>query len=328
MDYRRFGKATVSAIGLGTWQFSGTDWGEVPEEDAFAALEAAADTGITFIDTADMYGAGRSEQIIGRFLKAREDRGRFFVATKLGRRLDPGWPDNFSEDTMRRHTEESLGRLGVDALDLTQTHSLPLEVMQEGTIFANLRRQQEAGLIRTFGASVESIEEALVCLQTPGLASLQIIFNVFRQRPVEELFSQAAEAGVAVIVRLPLASGLLSGKFTKDSSFPTQDHRHYNCDGQAFNVGETFSGLPFQTGIELVEMLRARVPHQMSLAQFALRWCLDFPAVTTVIPGARRAAQVRENAATADLPELSRELHQELSVFYQEDVHPHVRGKY
>jgi len=330
MKTRSFGPRgpQVSEIGLGTWQLGGTEWGTIADADAIATLHAAADAGVNFIDTADIYGGGRSEARIGMFLKERRDRDRFFVATKLGRSSDPGWPENFTLAAIRRHTEGSLARLGVDALDLTQTHCIPTEVMQSGAVWDHLRRLKEEGLIKRFGASVESMEEAVICLGVEGMASLQIIFNIFRQKPIETLFEQAKAEGVALIVRLPLASGLLSGKFAASTTFAAADHRNFNRDGAAFNVGETFAGLPFEKGAGLAETLKAFVPAGAAMADFALRWCLDFDAVTTIIPGATRPDQARQNAKASDLPPLSPELHAKLKKFYRDEVAAHIRGKY
>jgi len=330
MKTRTFGPRgpQVSEIGLGTWQLGGSEWGQVTDAEALATLHAAAEAGTTFIDTADIYGQGRSETRIGRFLRERPDRDRFFVATKLGRSSDPGWPENFTLAAMRRHTEGSLARLGVEALDLTQTHCIPPEQMKTGAVWDHLRRLQQDGLIKRFGASVESVQEALLCLDVEGLSALQIIFNLFRQKPIEALFQQAKRQGVALIVRLPLASGLLAGKFAKGTSFAPADHRNFNRDGAAFNVGETFAGLPFEKGVELADALKTFVPQQLTMSQFALRWCLDFDAVTTVIPGATRPDQARQNATAADLPPLEPQLHAKLATFYREQVAAHVRGKY
>lgn len=318
----------VSEIGIGTWQLGGTEWGDVPEEEALSTLAAAADAGVTFIDTADIYGLGRSESLIGRFLKGRPDKDRFVVATKLGRHPEPGWPANFTREIVRKHTEDSLRRLGVDVIDLTQTHSLPLEVMRDTGIFDFLRELRDEGKIKAFGASVESVEEALFCLDVEGMASLQIIFNIFRQKPIDALFDQAQAKGIALIIRLPLASGLLAGKFTRDTTFAPNDHRSFNRDGEKFNVGETFAGLPFEKGLQLVEKIRPWVPAGMTMAQMALRWCLDFESVTTVIPGAKRPDQARDNAAASDLPMLSPTLHNRLARFYETQVAPYIRGKY
>lgn len=318
----------VSEIGIGTWQLGGTEWGDVTDEQALATLEAAAEAGTTFLDTADIYGMGRSETLIGRFLKARPDRDRFFVATKLGRSPQPGWPQNFTREAVFQHTEDSLRRLGVEALDLTQTHCVPTEHLQRYDVFEHLRELKRQGKIKAFGASVESMDEALFCLDQEGLASLQIIFNLFRRKPIDMLFDRAKSQGVALIIRLPLASGLLAGKFTRQTTFAPTDHRTFNRDGQSFNVGETFAGLPFEKGVELVDQLKPMVPNHRNMAQFALRWCLDFDAVTTVIPGAKRPEQARDNAAASAWPPLSAELHQQLKEFYVQRVASEIRGPY
>jgi aryl-alcohol dehydrogenase-like predicted oxidoreductase len=318
----------VSEIGIGTWQLGGAEWGDVPEDQALETLQAAADAGVTFIDTADIYGLGRSESLIGRFLKSRRDRSRFFVATKLGRHPEPGWPENFSRETIFQHTDDSLRRLGIDVIDLMQTHCIPKEQMQSGEVFQHLRTLRDRGKIKAFGASVESMEEARICLAHEGLGSLQIIFNIFRRKPIEELFESARQRNVALIVRLPLASGLLAGKFTKKTNFDPSDHRSFNRDGEKFNVGETFAGLPFERGVELAEQIRPLVPGGMSMAQFALRWCLDFDAVTTVIPGARRPDQARDNAAASEMPPLDEATHQRLRELYEQQVAGEIRGAY
>jgi len=333
MKERPFGRARtrVSEIGLGCWQLGGADWGDVSDEQALATLAAASDAGVNFFDTADVYGLGRSESLIGRFLKSRKAehaKGHLFVATKLGRFPEPGWPGNFTEKAFRGHTEASLKRLGVEALDLTQLHCIPTKELKKAEVFEWLRALQKEGKVRHFGASVESMEEAMVCVKQEGLASLQIIFNVFRQKPLTVLFGEARHRGVALVVRLPLASGLLSGKMSKDTHFPESDHRSYNRDGQKFNVGETFAGLRFEKGVELADALKPLVPQGMTMAQMALRWCLDFEAVTTVIPGAKSPAQARANALVSDTRGLSDELHERLRTFYLDRVATHIRGPY
>ncbi len=327
MRFRPFGRTgeSVGEIGLGTWQLGGADWGEVDERHALDTLGAAAEGGVNFFDTADVYGLGRSEELIGKFLK--EASGRFFVATKLGRFPAPGWPANFSLDAIRAHTEASLRRLGVEAVDLTQLHCIPTEVLREGEVFEHLRTLKREGKIRHFGVSVETNEEALICLRQEDLASLQIIFNIFRRKPVE-FFDEARARGVALVVRLPLASGLLSGKFTKETEFAPTDHRSYNRDGQSFNVGETFAGLPFEKGVELADALKPLVPEGMTMAQMALRWILDLDAVSVVIPGARNPAQARANLAAAALEPLGADLHARLREFYETRVAEHIRGPY
>ena len=333
MRQRPFGRlrTRVSEIGLGCWQLGGSDWGDVSDEQALETLRAAADAGVTFFDTADVYGLGRSETLIGRFLaerKSQHAKGHLFVATKLGRFPDPGWPQNFSLESFRAHTEASLKRLGVDALDLTQLHCVPPDQLKRGEVFEWLRTLQKEGKIRHFGASVESMSEAMLCVKQEALVSLQIIFNIFRQKPLTELFGEARHRGVALIVRLPLASGLLSGKMSADTQFAANDHRHYNRDGQQFNVGETFAGLRFEKGIELADALKPLVPTGMTMARMALRWCLDFEAVSTVIPGAKSPKQAKENAAVSDARGLSDDLHERLRTFYLDRVATHIRGPY
>jgi aryl-alcohol dehydrogenase-like predicted oxidoreductase len=327
MKTRTFGKTgfVVGEVGLGTWQLGG-DWGDVPEDVALATLRAAVEAGINFFDTADVYGAGRSERLIGRFLQG--SRAKIFVATKLGRFGDPGWPQNFTRAAVRRHTEASLQRLGVDALDLTQLHCVPPEVLMRGELFGWLGELQAEGKIKAFGASVESMDEALWCVQQEGCASLQIIFNIFRQKPIAALFAAARARAVALIVRLPLASGLLAGRFTKATRFPAGDHRNYNRDGQAFNVGETFAGLPFEKGVELADALKPLVPAGLTMADMALRWCLDFDAVSVIIPGAKNPEQARANARVSGLPRLPPALHAKLADLYQREVQAHIRGPY
>ncbi len=327
MNQRTLGATgmVVGEVGVGTWQLGG-DWGEVSDEAALATLRAAADAGIDFLDTADVYGAGRSERLIGRFLK--ETRARVRVATKLGRFGDPGWPQNFTRAVVRRHTEASLQRLGVEALDLTQLHCVPPEVLTRGELFGWLRELRTEGKIRAYGASVESMDEALWCVRQEGCASLQIIFNIFRQKPIATLFEPARARGMALIVRLPLASGLLAGKFTAATRFPASDHRHYNRDGQAFNVGETFAGLPFEQGVALADAFKPLVPPGLTLAAMALRWCLDYDAVSVVIPGAKNPEQARANARVSGLPPLSPALHAQLAELYRRDVEGHIRGPY
>ena len=316
----------VSEMGLGCWQLGGSDWGNLDDATALDILRSAADAGVTFFDTADVYGGGRSETLIGRFLEEGGAGKEIFVATKLGR--GGMYPDGYTEAAVRAATEASLKRLGVDALDLTQLHCVPEAVLRRGEIFGWLRRLKDEGKIRAFGASVETDAEALVCLEQAGLSSLQIIFNLFRQKPATEVFPTAKQKNVAIIVRLPLASGLLSGKMKRDTAFGEKDHRTYNRDGAAFNVGETFAGLPFEKGVELADALRAFVPDGAAMAQWTQRWILDHDAVTVAIPGASRAAQAADNAAVSDLPPLTPELHEPLRRFYREQVAGHIRGPY
>lgn len=315
----------VSEVGLGCWQLGGSEWGNLDEKEAFSILHTAVDAGTDFFDTADVYGAGRSESLIGRFLK--ECRERIFVATKLGRTSEL-FPDKYTEQSVRAATEASLKRLGVESLDLTQLHCVPPEVLQQGEIFDWLRTLRQQGKIKSFGASVESMEEALLCLEQDGLASLQIIFNLFRQKPVSVLFPKATEKKVAIIVRLPLASGLLSGKMTTATTFGENDHRTFNRNGEKFNVGETFAGLPFELGVELAGELKRFVPPDQTLAELSQRWILDHDAVTTIIPGASRPEQAGRNAKVSSLPPLGENLHTQLRDFYEQKVARHIRGPY
>lgn len=327
MHKKPFGKekTMVSEVGLGTWQIGGS-WGTVEDKTAMEILHTAADAGITFFDTADVYGDGRSEKLIGAFLKQHKE--KIFVATKLGRGSTPGWPDNFTPEAMFRHTDDSLSRLGVEQIDLIQLHCIPLEVLADGAVFDVLRDLKKQGKIADFGASVESVEEALVCLKEEGIASLQVIFNIYRQKLITDLFGKAQQKGVSLIARVPLASGLLSGKMKKSTTFDKTDHRNFNRDVAAFNVGETFAGLPFEKGVELTEELASFKPEGMTLAQMALRWVVDHEAVSVVIPGASRPAQALDNAAISALPPLSPELHKKLETFYTEKVAQHIRGPY
>ncbi len=328
MKLRPFGKTgtSVSEIGIGCWQFGG-DWGDVGEQQCLDALHAAVDAGVTFIDTADVYGAGRSETIIGQF--QRERREDLFIATKLGR-LE-GYPDQYSLDLLRRCTQNSLARLQRGVIDLTQLHCIPPHYLKSGEVFDWLRTLQAEGLIKHWGVSVEAMDEALVCLEQDDLASFQIIFNVFRQKPIDVLFEKAKQKNVALIIRLPLASGLLAGKYTPDTTFPETDHRNYNRDGKFFNAGETFAGLPFEKGVALTEQLRPILTENAgdaTMAQMAQRWILDHDAVTTVITGANKPQQARDNAAVSGLPTLSEQQHEALRAFYQEHVADHIRGVY
>jgi aryl-alcohol dehydrogenase-like predicted oxidoreductase len=327
MKQRAFGTTgkNVSEIGLGTWQIGGS-WGNVSDAEALQILHKATDTGVTFFDTADVYGDGRSEKLIGRFLK--ESSNEVFVATKIGRWNTPGWPKNFTFEAMRQHVEACLSRLNVDTLELVQLHCIPTDELKKGEVFNNLRRLQQEGKIKQFGVSVETMEEGLICLEQNDVASLQIIFNIFRQKPISTLFDAAKSRNVALIVRVPLASGLLSGKMTKQTKFDETDHRNFNRDGSAFNVGETFAGLPFEIGIDLVDKLKAMVPDGMTMPQMALRWILDFDSVTTVIPGASNASQVESNISASQLAPLPVQLHKALSEFYEQSVASHIRGPY
>ena len=313
----------IGEVGLGCWQLGGTEFGPLDEETGYQILSAAKDSGSNFFDTANVYGSGRSERIIGKFLKEHGD--GITVASKTGREV---YPDGYSETNLRKSVLESNEKLGLDCLDLVQLHCIPHSILREGAIFDWLRALKSEGLIRHFGASVESIEEGLTCLEHQDLLSLQVIFNPFRQKLIEELFPRAAEQGVGIIVRLPLASGLLSGKFNAETTFGESDHRNFNRDGACFNVGETFAGIPFEKGVELANQLRPLVPAGMTMAQMSLRWILDFEAVSSIIPGASSPEQANENTAVSSLSPLSGELHDALRQFYLNNVHGHIRGPY
>jgi aryl-alcohol dehydrogenase-like predicted oxidoreductase len=327
MKYRLFKNREVSEIGLGTWQLGSADWGVIDEEKAFSILQAYVDGGGNFIDTADVYGMGTSERIIGRFLQTTDK--NIVVATKLGRRGDAscGWPQNFTYDFMRAHVESSLTNLGLSKLFLEQLHCIPTEELRSGKVFRNLQKLRDEGLIENWGVSVETSEEALMCLEQEGLASLQIIFNLFRQHVAEEVFVKAKEKNVAIIVRVPLASGLLTGKFNETTTFQEKDHRNYNANGEAFNAGETFSGIPFNEGVKSSHEIAGLLPDNR-MAQWALRWILDHPEVTTVIPGASSVKQVKSNIAASDLPSLEKQIHHHLRDIYDKKIKPLIRGHY
>jgi aryl-alcohol dehydrogenase-like predicted oxidoreductase len=327
MHYRYFKGTPVAEVGLGTWQLGSADWGNVDESQAFSILQAYIDAGGNFIDTADVYGMGVSETVIGKFLKT--TKAEIFVGTKLGRRNDGanGWPQNFSYNTMKRQAEDSLRHLGISQLFLEQLHCIPTEEMRTGNVFDHLRKLQEEGLIKHFGASVETTEEALMCLEQEGLASLQIIFNLFRQHVADEVFAKAKEKGVALIIRVPLASGLLSGKFDENTRFEKNDHRNYNANGEAFNAGETFSGIDFEEGVKLSGKIRSILPDG-NMAALAIRWILDHPEVTTVIPGASKVTQVHSNVAASGLPPLSANVHQQLRQLYDAEIYHNIRGHF
>ena len=313
--------AQVSEVGLGCWQIGGS-WGEVSSDDALQILRAAHENGVTMFDTANVYGDGRSEKLIGQFLRE-SGASDVFVATKLGR-----GGEKLTLDGMRAATEKSLSNLGVEALDLTQLHCIPTEDLRRGEVFEHLRALQDEGKIKRFGASVESMEEAHLCLQHEGLSSLQIIFNLFRQKPIDDLFEAAKSKNVGLIVRLPLASGLLSGKMTIDTKFDEEDHRNFNRNGEQFNVGETFAGLPFEKGVELADELKTFVPENTTMAQWSQRWILDYDAVTAIIPGASKRSQIESNVGAAQLAPLSEETHRKLRDWYQSNVAQWIRGPY
>lgn len=323
MKTRLLGKTgyEVGEIGLGCWQLGG-DFGPVEDDAAAAILDAANAAGINFWDTADVYGGGLSERRIG----AHEKGPGVKVATKLGR-SSALFPNKYNKERMRESLIGSAQRLGVATLDLAQLHCVPTPVLREGEIFGWMEELRAEGLVRHWGASVETIEEGLICLEQPGCATLQIIFNLLRQDAAEKLLPQAAEKNVGIIVRLPLASGLLSGKYDKNSTFDETDHRNYNRDGQAFSVGETFSGIKFERGVELVQELKGLAPEGVPLSQFALRWILDHPQVSTIIAGVSRPEQIADNVAASERKSLFPALMTQLGEWYRQEVRPEIRGE-
>ena len=328
MHKRRFGRTgwRVSEIGFGSWAI-GADWGDVEEKDAIAALNAALDSGVTMIDTADVYGDGRAERLIAKALKGRGGQ-RPIVATKAGKRLNPHVASGYNRKNLTAFVERSLRYLDVDVLDLVQLHCPMTEVFYQPETFEALEALVQEGKIRHYGVSVEKVEEGIKALQYPGVASVQIIYNMFRQRPAELFFEMAGKQDVAVIVRVPLASGLLSGKFKADSNFSPKDHRNYNRHGEAFDVGETFSGVDYEQGLQAVEELRPLVPADATMAQWALRWILMNPAVTVTIPGAKTVRQAQENAAASDLPPLSPQAMERIDDIYRRRIKPSVHQRW
>jgi len=328
LEYRNLGETgmRVSEISLGTWAF-GDGWGTVSEDDALSALNRAVDLGVNFLDTADVYGDGRSERLIGRLLKDRPD-DEILVATKAGRRLDPHAAEGYDYDNLSVFVERSLKNLGVEALDLLQLHCPPTETYRQDSTFEALDRLQGAGKIRNYGVSVERVEEARMALDYPGVATVQIIFNIFRQKPAEEFFPLAEERDVGILARVPLASGLLSGKMSSDRVFAEDDHRNFNREGKAFDRGETFAGVNFETGLLAAEELKELVPEGHTLAQFALRWILMHPAVSCAIPGGKNPTQVEDNVAAANMAPLSEETMRRAREIYEGHVREEVHHQW
>ncbi|AEG03046.1 aldo/keto reductase [Sinorhizobium meliloti] len=318
--------ATISEIGFGAWQIGGS-WGDVSEEDGKRALNAALDSGITFIDTADVYGDGRSEKIIAAVLQERGGE-KPFVATKAGRRLNPHLAEGYTGANIEAFIDRSLANLGVETLDLVQLHCPPTEVYYRPEVFGALDRLVTMGKIRHYGVSVEKVEEALKAIEYPGVATVQIIYNIFRQRPQDLFFAEAKKKDVGVVVRVPLASGLLSGKISKDTVFAADDHRNFNRHGEAFDVGETFAGVPFDVALQAVDELRTLAPANVPMAQFALRWILAQDAVSVVIPGARNAAQAQSNAAASALAPIDGATLAAIAALYERLIKVHVHQRW
>jgi aryl-alcohol dehydrogenase-like predicted oxidoreductase len=326
MEQRILGRTgtPVGVIGLGAWQL-GADWGEVDEDSAFATLQAAVDSGVTFFDTADVYGDGRSEKFIGRFV--RETGSNVFVATKMGRRVAQD-PANYTLANFREWTDRSRENLQVDTLELVQLHCPPDAVFAGDEFFDALETLVQEKRVAAYGVSVETCAQALAAIARPGVATVQIILNVLRLKPVTEVLPVAAQAGVGIIARVPLASGLLSGRYDEQTTFAENDHRNYNRHGAAFDVGETFSGVDYETGLQAVRALREYVPSGVSTAQWALRWVIDQPGVSVVIPGARNPEQARSNAAVAGQEPLTDRARRAVGRVYDELIRPQIHHRW
>ncbi|MFZ0827650.1 MAG: aldo/keto reductase [Verrucomicrobiia bacterium] len=323
MKYRELGQTgwKVSEISFGAWAIGGA-WGDVSDQDSLAALHAALDGGVNFFDTADVYGDGRSERLMASLRQERKE--TFYIATKAGRRLPQQTPEGYSRKNLTAFIERSLKNLDTEAIDLLQLHCPPTQVFYMPEVFGVLDELVKAGKLRHYGVSVEKVEEALKAIEFPNVQTIQIIFNIFRQRPAELFFPEAQRRKIGILARVPLASGMLSGKITPTSRFAKDDHRNFNRHGEAFDRGETFSGVDFETGLRAVEELKAFAPAGASLAQLALRWILEFPAVTCAIPGAKRPAQVAENIAASDLKRLSPVTMKKIRALYDAQIKPLV----
>ncbi|MCZ8521184.1 aldo/keto reductase [Paenibacillus caseinilyticus] len=327
MNYRQLGNTElrVSEVSFGTWAIGGS-WGRSSDEEALKGLQRAIEEGVNFFDTADVYGAGHAEELLAKATRGQED--RIHVATKFCRAGDIHDPGTYSEKEVRRYCEDSLKRLQRERIDLYQIHCPPLAVLKDGSVFEVLDKLQQEGKIRHYGVSVETVEEGQFCLGVPGVKALQVIFNLFRQKPAVELFPAAKEAGVGILARLPLASGLLTGKFTESTTFEADDHRSFNANGEQFNVGETFAGLPFPRGVELAGELAWIAEGRFTMAQAAMRWILEDANVTCVIPGFKNVRQVEDNLRAADARAFSAEELERLRSFYRDSVASHIRGPY
>jgi aryl-alcohol dehydrogenase-like predicted oxidoreductase len=327
VKYRIFGKTNwkVSEVGLGTWALGG-GWGRVSESDAIGVLEKAIERGINFFDTADVYGDGKSEQLIGQVLKSTDQ--KIYVATKFGRRLDPHVSSGYTKDNLERFLDRSLGNLGVDTIDLIQLHCPPIDLYYKPEIFEALDSFVEQGKIQHYGVSVEKVEEGLKAIEYPGVVSVQIIFNIFRQRPSELFFEQCKKKNIAVIARVPLASGLLTGKMSLATKFPEDDHRNYNRQGKFFDVGETFSGVDFEIGLKAVEELKRIKPDDISCVQMALKWILMHSEVSCVIPGAKNTKQLEENISASELTDLDPDVLKGAKIIYEKFIKPKVHHRW
>lgn len=324
MKYRELGRTgyKVSEVGFGAWAIGGT-WGDVDDKESIATLHTAVDLGVNFFDTADVYGDGHSEQLLAQLKKDRSGE-EIIIATKAGRRLPEQTVEGYSRENLNEFINRSLKNLETDCLDLVQLHCPPQDAYYHPEIFGIMDDFVKEGKINFYGVSVEKVEEAIKAIEYPNVQSVQIIFNMFRQRPTDLFFELAKERQVGILARVPLSSGMLTGKMSKNSTFETDDHRNFNRHGEAFDVGETFSGVDFETGLEVVEQLKSLVPPDMTMAQFALRWILMFDAVTCTIPGAKRPSQEEDNAKSADFPPLSDETMKAIRDLYESKIKPLV----
>lgn len=327
MNYRKLGKTgyEVSEVSFGGWAIGGT-WGDVEDEQSMAALREAVNQGINFFDTADVYGDGRSEKLMAKLRK--ETDKEIHIATKAGRRLDPHTAEGYNKENLNKFVDRSLKNLDVDTIDLLQLHCPPTEVYDQEEVFEVLEEMVEAGKIKNYGVSVEKVEEAMKALEYENVATVQIIFNMFRHKPADEFFAKAKEKGVGIICRVPLASGLLTGKFSKDSTFAENDHRNFNRDGEAFDKGETFSGVDFELGLKAVDELEKIKPEGLTMAQFALKWILMHDAVSCVIPGGKKPWQVKDNAAASEADDLSDEVMERVDEIYDEYIRDSVHHRW
>ena len=330
MKYRELGRTgwKVSEMGFGSWAIGGDAWGQTDDSQAIAALNRAIDLGVNFIDTADVYGDGHSEQLIARVRKQRGNSQPLYIATKAGRRLNPHTAEGYNKANLTGFVERSLRNLETDALDLLQLHCPPGEVYDNPEVFAALDDLVKEGKLKYYGVSVERVEEAMKAIKYPNVQSVQIIFNMFRLKPAEHFFAAAQASKVGIIVRVPLASGLLTGKFKPDTQFSATDHRNYNRHGESFDAGETFSGVDYETGLKAVEALRPLVPPGETLAEFALRWILMFPEVSTVIAGSKDAQQAEANSRAALLPEIDQNTMQKVTEIYDQYIKAQVHSRW
>lgn len=327
MNYRSLGRTSlkISELSFGTWAIGGS-WGKVNDEESLRGIQSAIESGVNFFDTADVYGDGHSEELLAKATKGKED--EIHIGTKFCRAGNIHDPQNYSKKTVRSYCEASLKRLNRDTIDLYQVHCPPLEILKQGSVFEALDELQKEGKIKHYGVSVETVEEGLYSIEHSNVSTLQVIFNIFRQKPLEQLLPLAYEQGIGILVRLPLASGLLTGKFTRDSTFEKDDHRHFNQNGEKFNVGETFAGLEFNRGVELSNELNWISEGRGNMSRAALRWILDHEEVSCVIPGFRTVKQVQDNLKALEVPSFSEDDKQRLSDFYSKNVHDFIRGAY